>query len=346
MIIVLRQDANEEQIDHVIDRIESLGFGAHLSRGTFRTIIGIIGAEEQLQAETLKAIPGVADVIPVLPPYKLVSRQAHPEDSVVHVGNIPIGGGKLAMIAGPCAVESSQRMTSIAKAIKAAGANILRGGAYKPRTSPYSFQGLGKEGLEILRAAGDEFDLPVVTEVTDPRLVEVVCEYSDMLQIGARNMQNFVLLSEVGETDKPVLLKRGMSATVSDWLMSAEYIAAKGNNKVVLCERGVKGFDSIARNLFDVAAVAAAKGLTHLPVIVDPSHATGKPDLIPPCALAGVAAGADGVHIEVHDAPEEARSDGAQALLPDAYASCVKQIQDLATLMGKQISRSTQESAT
>ena len=337
MIIVLRQDVPEDQIRHVIERIESLGFQAHLSQGTYRTIIGVIGDEERLRAEPLHAMPGVADVIPVLPPFKLVSRQAHPQESIVHVGSVPIGGGHLAMIAGPCAVESPERMRSIARAVRQAGANILRGGAYKPRTSPYSFQGLGEEGLKILREAGDEFGLPVVTEVTDPRLVDTVCKYADMLQIGARNMQNFVLLSEVGQTRKPVLLKRGMSATVNDWLMSAEYVAAKGNNSVVLCERGVKGFDSIARNLYDVAAVAAAKNLTHLPVIVDPSHATGKPELIGPCALAGVAVGADGVHIEVHDAPEEARSDGAQALLPQQYASLVAQIEQLATLFHKQI---------
>ncbi len=339
MIIVLRQDASDEQVAHVIERIEQLGFQAHLSRGTYRTIIGVIGDEEKLRAEPLRAIPGVADVIPVLPPFKLVSREAHPEETIVHVGNVPVGGGHLAMIAGPCAVESPQRMRSIAKAIKEIGANILRGGAYKPRTSPYSFQGLGQKGLEILRDTGQEFGLPVVTEVTDPRLVEEVCRYADMLQIGARNMQNFVLLSEVGKTDKPVLLKRGMSATVSDWLMSAEYIAAKGNSRIVLCERGVKGFDSATRNLFDVAAVAAAKVATHLPVVVDPSHATGRPDLIPACALAGIAAGADGVHIEVHDLPEEAKSDGAQALRPRQYEALMQQMEQLAALLHKQIPR-------
>ena len=234
------------------------------------------------------------------------------------------------MIAGPCAVESSERMDAIASAVKAAGADILRSGAYKPRTSPYSFQGMGEDGLKILRETGDKYAMPVVTEITDPRNVEIVAKYSDMLQVGARNMQNFVLLTEIGQTRKPVLLKRGMSATINDLLMSAEYILSQGNPNVVACERGVKGFDPITRNIFDVAAVPAFKALSHLPIIVDPSHATGRPDLIPPCALAGVAAGADGVHIEVHNCPEEALSDGPQALLPDQYADLAKQIRQLA----------------
>ena len=229
-------------------------------------------------------------------------------------------------------------MRSIAAAVKAAGANILRGGAFKPRTSPYSFQGLGEDGLKILRGTGEEFGMPVVSEVMDPRRVELVNEYTDMLQIGARNMQNFVLLTEVGKTQKPVLLKRGMSATVADLLMSAEYILSQGNPNVVLCERGVKSFDTETRNLYDVASVALAKQLSHLPIIVDPSHATGRPDLIPACALAGIAAGADGVHIEVHDCPEEAKSDGAQALLPDQYAALAKQMRQLAEVFGKTIS--------
>jgi 3-deoxy-7-phosphoheptulonate synthase len=311
---------------------------AHLSRGTFRTIIGVIGDEQKLEVEPLQAIPGVAEVIRVLPPYKLASREAHPQSSIVDVGGVKIGGGNLAMIAGPCAVEDEDRMVSIARAVKAAGANIFRGGAYKPRTSPYAFQGLGEDGLKLLRAVGDQFGLPVVTEVTDPRCVEVVAEYADMIQVGARNMQNFVLLTEVGRTRKPVLLKRGMSATVTDLLMSAEYVLSQGNSSVVLCERGVKGFDTATRNLYDVASVAVVQGLSHLPIIVDPSHATGRPDLIPACALAGIAVGADGVHIEVHDCPEKAKSDGPQALLPKQYAELADQIRKLAALFGKQIS--------
>ncbi len=338
MIIILEPNATDAQMADVVNRIESLGMQAHLSRGTYRTIIGVIGDEDVVRSEPLRALPGVSDVVPVQPPYKLASREAHPRPSIVEVGPAKIGGGHLALIAGPCAVESEAQMRRIGLALKSAGAHILRGGAFKPRTSPYSFQGLGEEGLEILRRVGDELGLPVVTEVTDPRYVEMVDQYADMLQIGARNMQNFALLSEVGRSRRPVMLKRGMSATVNDWLMSAEYILSHGNANVVLCERGVRGFDpTIARNLFDVASVAAAKQLSHLPVIVDPSHATGRPALIPPCALAGVAAGADGVHIEVHDRPSEAKSDGTQALLPEQYVALVEQIRRLAEVMGKAI---------
>jgi 3-deoxy-7-phosphoheptulonate synthase len=313
-----------------------------VSRGTYRTVIGVIGDEQILQSAPLAAIPGVAEVVPVMQAYRLASKQAHPKPTIVEVGSgarkVKIGGGNLGMIAGPCAVEAPERMERIAAAIKQAGANILRGGAFKPRTSPYSFQGLGEEGLKILRDVGDRHGLPVVTEAVDPRHVELIAEHADMIQLGARNMQNFVLLTEVGKTNKPVLLKRGMSATIQDFLMSAEYIVAQGNSNVVLCERGVKGFDPATRNCFDVAAVPQVHELSHLPIIVDPSHATGRPALIPACAMAGVAAGADGVHIEVHDKPEEAMSDGPQALLPDQYAELMAQIRKLAVVMGKQIS--------
>jgi 3-deoxy-7-phosphoheptulonate synthase len=335
MIIILKNDVTEDQVTHVVNRVEEMGLKAHLSRGTHRTIIGVIGDEDKARVEPLRAIPGVADVIPVLPPYKLASREAHPLPSVVNIKGVKIGGGHLGLIAGPCAVESPERMESIAAAVKNAGANILRGGAFKPRTSPYAFQGLGEEGLKILRETGDRFDMPVVTEVMDPRCVDLVVRYADMLQIGARNMQNFVLLNEVGQTRKPVLLKRGMSASITDLLMSAEYILARGNADVVLCERGVKSFDPATRNLYDVASVPQAQGLSHLPIIVDPSHATGRPDLIPACALAGVAAGADGVHIEVHDCPEKAKSDGPQALRPHEYVKLVEQIRQIAAIVGK-----------
>jgi 3-deoxy-7-phosphoheptulonate synthase len=338
LIIILKSGSTEEQVAHVLARVESLGMSAHLSRGTYRTIIGVIGDESLFQPEQFQVLPGVADVIRVLPPYKLASVEAHPQPSVVDVGGVKVGGGNLAMIAGPCAVESPERMDAIAECVRASGANILRGGAFKPRTSPYAFQGRGEEGLKILRDVGDKHGMPVVTEVMDPRRVELVERYADMIQIGARNMQNFVLLTEVGSTKKPVLLKRGMSATIVDLLMSAEYILSQGNPNVVLCERGVKGFDPATRNLFDVAAVPACKTLSHLPIIVDPSHATGRPDLIPACALAGVAAGADGVHIEVHNCPEEALSDGQQALLPAQYEAVAHQIRDLAELLGKKIS--------
>jgi 3-deoxy-7-phosphoheptulonate synthase len=338
VIIILKAGTTDAQIDHVIERVEALGLRAHLSRGTHRTIIGIIGDESQFEPGQFQVMPGVADVLRVLPPYKLASSEAHPEPSIVNVAGVKIGGGNLGMIAGPCAIEGAKRLDTIAAAVRSAGANILRGGAFKPRTSPYAFQGMGEEGLKILRDVGQKYGMPVVTEVMDPRRVEVVERYADMIQIGARNMQNFVLLTEVGSTKKPVLLKRGMSATIVDLLMSAEYILSQGNPNVVLCERGVKGFDPATRNVFDVAAVPVCKGLSHLPIIVDPSHATGRPDLIGPCALAGVAAGADGVHIEVHNCPEEAMSDGPQALLPDQYQKLADQIRALAAVLGKTIS--------
>ncbi|OUT57692.1 MAG: 3-deoxy-7-phosphoheptulonate synthase [Rhodopirellula sp. TMED11] len=338
MILILKGGATDDQIDHVIERVEAMGLQAHLSRGTFRTIIGIIGDETQIVVESIRAIPAVAKVVPVLPPYKLASREAHPDASVVDVSGVKIGGGNVALIAGPCSVEEEDRMHRIAESVVSAGANLFRGGAFKPRTSPYAFQGLGEEGLRRLRDVGQAYGVPVVTEVTDPRLVELVAEYADMLQVGARNMQNFALLNEVGASKRPVLLKRGMSATVTDLLMCAEYILSKGNPNVVLCERGIKGFDPATRNVYDVAAVPLVHQLSHLPIIVDPSHATGKPDLIPPCAMAGLAAGADGVHVEVHDCPEVAKSDGPQALLPEQYDELASQMKSLAELLGKTVS--------
>ncbi|MEC9097432.1 MAG: 3-deoxy-7-phosphoheptulonate synthase [Planctomycetota bacterium] len=338
MIIILKSATTESEITAVTDHIASLDMQAHVSRGTYRTIIGVIGDEASIDSDQIKSFPGVSDVVRVLPPYKLASLEAHPQASVIRVGSTQIGGGHLAMVAGPCSIESEEGLDRIAKTVKASGANILRGGAFKPRTSPYSFQGMGVEGLKILRAVGDKYEIPVVTEITDTRNLEVTCDYADMLQVGARNMQNFVLLTEVGKTNKPVILKRGMSATIQDLLMSAEYILAHGNSNVVLCERGIKGFDSFTRNLYDVASVAALKTLTHLPVIVDPSHATGRPDLIPACAYAGLAAGADGVHIEVHDCPEKALSDGPQALLPDQFEETFQQLTKVADVFGKTFS--------
>ena len=338
MILILKSQATDEQVQHVLERVEALGLKHHLSRGTYRTIVGIIGDEDQLREEPLRAIPGVAQVVPVMPPYKLASLEAHPAPSVIDVSGVKIGGGHLGMIAGPCSVEDRDRMFRIAEHVCKSGANLFRGGAYKPRTSPYAFQGLGEDGLKILREVGDHFKIPVVTEVTDPRRVELVSQYADMLQVGARNMQNFVLLTEVGRSKRPVLLKRGMSATIKDLLMSAEYVLSQGNSNVVLCERGIKSFDTSTRNLFDVAAVPVVHSLTHLPIIVDPSHATGRPDCIPACAMAGIAAGADGVHVEVHDCPEEAKSDGPQALLPDQYDELAGRMRALASLMEKTIS--------
>src|SRR6266404_4724292 len=334
MIIVLKPHSTTEQIDHILERIRELGFKPHLSRGEKRTIIGVIGDEDQLQVEPLAAIPGVEQVLPILKPFKLASRDFKPADTVVNVAGVRIGGGSLAMIAGPCAVESAEVLEDIASAVKQAGANILRGGAFKPRTSPYSFQGMGEEGLKILRDVGRKYAMPTVTEVMDPRQVLLVDRYADMFQIGARNMQNFDLLKEVGQAKKPVLLKRGMSATVKDMLMSAEYVLSEGNPNVVLCERGVRSFEESTRNMLDLSAVPNVKGQSHLPIIVDPSHATGRPDLIPSMARAAVAAGADGVHVEVHSCPEKALSDGPQALLPNTYVDLMGDLRRLAAAMG------------
>jgi 3-deoxy-7-phosphoheptulonate synthase len=335
MIIVVRPDATEGQIQHILDRVKELGFQTHYSRGEHRTIIGVIGDETKPQSETLAAIPGVEQLVPIMKAYKLASRELRAEDTVVHVGPVKVGGGHLAMIAGPCAVESYEGLDAIADRVRQAGANILRGGAFKPRTSPYSFQGLGVDGLRILRDVGQNHGMPVVTEVMDPRQVGIVTEYADMVQIGARNMQNFDLLKEVGQAPRPVLLKRGMSATVKDLLMSAEYVLASGNPNVVLCERGVRSFEESTRNMLDMSAVPNVKGQSHLPIIVDPSHATGRPDLIPAMAMASLAAGADGVHVEVNDCPEKALSDGPQALLPDRFDALMKDLKRLAKVVGK-----------
>ncbi len=335
MIIVLKPDSTPAEVDHVLDRIRELGLKPHVSAGEHRTIIGVIGDETKLRAEPLQAIAGVEQVLPIMKPFKLASREMTKKDTVVLVGKVKIGGGAMGMIAGPCAIESLDVLDEIAGKVKAAGANILRGGAFKPRTSPYSFQGLGEDGLKFLQDVGKKHDMPVVTEVMDPRQIPVVEKYADMFQIGARNMQNFDLLKEIGQTKKPVLMKRAMSATVKDLLMSAEYVLSEGNPNVVLCERGVRSFEDSTRNMLDLSAVPNVKGQSHLPIIVDPSHATGRPDLIPAMALASVAAGADGIHIEVHSCPEKALSDGPQALLPPRYAELMKQIRKVAEVMGK-----------
>ncbi len=338
MIIVLKENTTDKELEHILEKISELGFRSDVSRGEKRTVVGVIGDEEKLREEPLKAIPGVEKVIAVLKPYKLASREFQREDSVFDLGyGVKVGGGNLMMIAGPCAIEGFDILYEIATAVKKAGANVLRGGAFKPRTSPYSFQGMGEEGLKILRDVGHSQGMPVCTEVMDPRQVELVNNYTDIFQIGARNMQNFNLLNEVGQTSKPVLLKRGMSATVNDLLMSAEYVLSNGNKRVILCERGVRSFDSSTRNLLDLAAIPNAKGLSHLPIIVDPSHATGRPDLIPAMSLAGIAAGADGIHIEVHSCPELAKSDGPQSLLPSQYEELCLKMKAMAELVGKTI---------
>jgi 3-deoxy-7-phosphoheptulonate synthase len=337
MIIVLKPHPAPEVVEHVLERIAALGLTPHLSQGVSRTIIGVIGDEAKLQVQPLQAIPGVEQVVPILKPFKLASREFHSEDSVFTVKGVQVGGGHLAVIAGPCAIESESLLFEIAQRVRRAGANLLRGGAFKPRTSPYSFQGLGQDGLKILRAAGDHFGMAVVTEVMDPRQVEVVDRYADILQVGARNMQNFDLLKECGRTRMPVLLKRGLSATVRDLLMSAEYILSEGNRQVILCERGIRTFEDSTRNTLDLSVVPNIQGQSHLPIVVDPSHATGRPDLIPAMARAAIAAGADGIHVEVHSCPEKALSDGPQALVPDQFDRLMDQIRPLAALLGRSI---------
>ena len=337
MIIVMKAKATKKQIDHVTAKIKEFKLAPHISKGKETTIIGVIGDERVLQGVPIEGFDGVDKVMQILKPYKLASRDFKNENTVVKVGDVEIGGKKVVLIAGPCSVESRKQLLTTAKAIKAAGAHILRGGAFKPRTSPYAFQGMGEEGLKILAEARDMYGLPVVTEVLDTRHVAMINRYADMFQIGARNMQNFELLKEVGKTHKPVLLKRGLMSTVNEWLMSAEYIMASGNMNVVLCERGIRTFETATRNTLDLSAVPLAKSLTHLPVVVDPSHGTGKKPLIHPMSLAAVAAGADGILIEVHPNPDEALSDGDQSLIPSEYEALVKDCEKIAKAVGRTV---------
>ena len=338
MIIVLRPEASEEQIKYIVEKVNKLGLTPHVSKGTERTIIGVIGPEDVLRVTPLEVFPGVEKVIPVLAPYRLVSREFKSEDSVIELGRgVKIGGKKIAVMAGPCAIENEATLRSIALETKKAGALILRGGAFKPRTSPYSFQGLGEEGLKMLKNIGDEVNLVTVSEVMDTRDVELVTKYVDVMQIGARNMQNFNLLKEVGMTKKPVVLKRGMANTVKELLMSAEYILSGGNFNVILCERGIRTFEDSTRNTLDLSAVPVIKQLSHLPVIVDPSHAAGKWGLVAPLAKAGVAVGSDGLIIEVHTSPEDALSDGAQSLLPSNFAELMQELRVLAKAVRREI---------
>ena len=337
MIIVLKPGSTAAQVAHVIERIKELGLRPHVSRGKRRTIIGVIGDEDKISLQPLEAITGVEKVMPVLAPYKLASREFKPEDSVVRVRKARFGGRYVSVIAGPCAVESEEMLFSVARAVKAAGAAALRGGAFKPRTSPYSFQGLGEQALRLLRKCSEEMDLPIVTEVMDTRDVGLVAEYADILQIGARNMQNFNLLTEVGKTQRAVLLKRGMSSTVKDLLMSAEYILSQGNRDVILCERGIRTFEEATRNTVDISAVPAVQGVSHLPIIVDPSHGTGRRDLVAPVARAAVAAGANGIMVEVHSCPEKAMCDGAQSLTPAAFRAMMLDLRKVAKALDRVI---------
>ncbi|MBI4372417.1 MAG: 3-deoxy-7-phosphoheptulonate synthase [Candidatus Omnitrophica bacterium] len=338
MIIVLKTTATPEQVNHICEKVKELGLTPQVSRGVERTIIGVIGEEAKLQVQPLEVFPGVEKVMPILKPYKLASREFKPENTEFSMDHgVKVGGNKIVVMAGPCSVEGPDMLLRIAKEVKKAGATFLRGGAFKPRTSPYSFQGLGEEGLKYLREAADETGLLVVTEVMDTRTVGLVAEYADMLQIGARNMQNFDLLKEVGISKKPVLLKRGLSSTVSELLLSAEYLLSKGNFNVMLCERGIRTFETATRNTVDINAVPVLKELTHLPVLVDPSHGTGKWDYVIPVARAAVAAGCDGIMVEVHDNPEEAKSDGEQSLLPRRFVMLMKEIRGIAKAIGRDV---------
>jgi 3-deoxy-7-phosphoheptulonate synthase len=335
MIVVMKRSATNAQIASVTARVEQLGYQAHLSEGEERTIIGVIGNGRPLDRAYFERIDGVERTVPILRPFKLASRDFHPQDTVVTVDEVSIGGRQLVVIAGPCAVESRDQLLETARAVKQAGARVLRGGAFKPRTSPYSFQGLGEEGLRLLAEAREATGLPVVTEVMDPQMVPLVSTYADMLQIGARNMQNYALLHAVGEAQRPVLLKRGMMSTVEELLMAAEYVLSHGNDRVILCERGIRTFEPYTRNTLDISAVPLLKQLSHLPVIVDPSHATGKWELVEPVSRAAVAAGADGLIVEVHPRPEEALSDGTQSLKPARFAALMRDLRNVAEAIGR-----------
>ena len=339
-IIILKSTVTEEEIKHIHSRITALGFKTNISEGVEKIIIGVIGDTSRLSDEeinSIKAMPGIEDAIRILKPYKLVSREFKKADTIIDVRGILIGDRKIPVIAGPCAVENRSMLLNVAKQVKEAGALFIRGGAYKPRTSPYSFKGLGEEALKYLAEIRDKTGMPVVTEVMDPRDLHTVVEYADIIQIGARNMQNYSLLGEVGYIQKPVLLKRGLCARIEEWLLAAEYIILKGNQDVILCERGIRTFETATRNTVDLSAVPLLKQLTHLPVIVDPSHGVGRSNLVIPMARAAIAAGADGLLIEVHPNPEEALSDGDQSLRPDDFKRLMNEIKSIAKAVGREI---------
>jgi len=337
MIVVMQAKATAKQIGEVIRKIEELGFKPHLSRGEEKTIIGVVGNERKIEPNVFTVLTGVEAVIPILKPYKLASREFKAEDTIISVNGLKIGTSEVIVMAGPCAVESREQVLKAAEAVKKSGAKILRGGAFKPRTSPYSFQGLGEKGLEILAAAKEKTGLPIVTEVLEPADVSLVSQYADILQIGARNMQNFALLEAVGKISRPVLLKRGMMSTVEELLLSAEYILSNGNYNVILCERGIRTFEKYTRNTLDISAVALIKYLSHLPIIVDPSHATGERKLIKPMSKAAIAGGADGLIIEVHPCPEEALCDGYQSLNLEEFDSLMEEVKKVAAAVGRKM---------
>ena len=339
MVIVMEQSATEEQIQKIIETLVEVGYDVHRSTGVAHTVLGAVGSPRQVVDPTaLELLPGVREVVKISEPYKLVGRTFKPADTVVDVGGVSVGGPEVIVMAGPCSVETREQVGTVVRAVRSAGARVLRGGAFKPRTSPYSFQGHGEEALRWMREVADELGLAIVSEVMDLRTIEMMLKYVDCLQVGARNMQNFDLLKELGRVRRPVLLKRGMSATIEEWLLSAEYLLAGGNQQVILCERGIRTFENATRNTLDISAIPVVKKRSHLPILVDPSHGTGRRDKVIPMARAAIAAGADGLLIEVHDNPEKALSDGPQALLPRQYAALLEQLRRLAEVVGKVVS--------
>ncbi|MFC2084802.1 3-deoxy-7-phosphoheptulonate synthase [Bacteroidota bacterium] len=337
MVVILSNNATEEQIQNVKNHLEEYGFKIHESKGIQRTILGAIGVQPGFDVRKIRILDGVADVYRITAPFKLASRELKEESTVINIGDTQIGGNKIVIIAGPCSVENEEQIHKLAKFVSKAGGKILRGGAYKPRTSPYSFQGLGEEGLKYLQAAAKEYKLFSITEVMQISQIDIIYKYADIFQVGARNMQNFALLKELGKTDKPVMLKRGLSATIEEWLMSAEYILANGNKNVILCERGIRTFETYTRNTFDLSAIPLVHKKSHLPVLADPSHATGFRDQVPPMARAAIAAGADGLMIEIHYDPEHAYSDGPQALLPETFTSLFQELKLIAKAIHREL---------
>lgn len=338
MIIIMKSHVADEEIRAVEKKLEFMGMGSNVSRGIERTVIGAIGDERKVDMEALQALGGVENVIRVMKPYKIVSRESHPEDSIIDIGGIKLGGNTVQIIAGPCSVETQPQMDSAAESVAAAGCRLMRGGAFKPRTSPYAFQGAGVEGLDMFRRAADRHNLPIVTELMDVRMLDTFLEHKvDVIQIGTRNMQNFDLLKEVGRIQTPVILKRGMSATISEWLMAAEYIAAGGNHNIIFCERGVRSFETYYRNMLDVTAIPVLKRETHLPVIIDPSHAGGKAWMVPALSRAAIAAGADGLLVEMHPMPAEAWCDADQALSPPQLTQLMGELRGIAQVIGRDL---------
>ena len=337
MVVVLEKNITDKQFENIVKHLEDFGFAVHKSTGVEQVVLGAIGVKPDFDIRKVKILDGVAEVYRITEPFKLASRSFRKEDTEIKIKEVVVGGNEVVVMAGPCAVESEEQIFTIAEIVSKAGAKILRGGAFKPRTSPYSFQGLGEEGLKLLRKAGDKFNLLIITEVMESNQIPLIEEYTDIFQIGARNMQNFGLLRDIGKTSKPIMLKRGLAATVEDWLMSAEYILSNGNKEVMLCERGIRTFETYTRNTFDLSAIPVVHKRSHLPVVADPSHATGLRDKVLPMARAAIAAGADALMVEVHHDPEKALSDGPQALLPDQFEELMKQVKLIAEVIGRRM---------